>query len=101
MDDWRTTPAVHRIPPSAATVQAGRRVPLEIFAHFGLTPEQTAAIDAGRPVAQVLSWGEKSEVYVFGAVHVNGSPDVYLDAARNRPNLAILAETLADRVDSR
>ena len=63
-------------------------VPLKVFADFGLTSQQIAAIDAGRPVARVLTWGGPSEVYVFGAVHVNGSPDVYLEAARNVTRLA-------------
>jgi hypothetical protein len=75
MDGRRTTPA-------------GYRVPLKIFSDVGLTSQQIAAIDAGRPVAKVLSWGEPSEVYVFGAVHVDGSPDSYLDAARNVARLS-------------
>ena len=83
MDDWRQAPAVHRIPPSVAISQAAQRVPLKIFTDLALTPQQIAAIDAGRPVAKVLSWGGPSEVYVFGAVHVDGSPDTYLQAARD------------------
>jgi len=63
--------AVHRDPPTA------------VFTSFGLTADQIAAIDAGKPVARVLSWGTPSEVYVFGAVHVDGSPDVYVNAARD------------------
>jgi hypothetical protein len=59
------------------------RVPLTIFTDFGLTPEQIAAIDAGRPVAKTLPWGGPSEVYVFGAVHIVGSPETYLEAARD------------------
>ncbi len=69
---------------SSAIVQAAvARVPLKIFTDLGLTSQQIAAIDAGRPVAKVLSWGGPSEVYVFGAVHVEGSPDTYLEAARD------------------
>lgn len=69
---------------SSAVVQAAvGRVPLSIFTDFGLTSQQIAAIDAGRPVAKVLRWGGPSEVYVFGAVHVKGSPDAYLEAARD------------------
>src|SRR5580704_16062426 len=83
MDDWRPAPAVHRSPPSVASAQATQRMPLKIFSDLGLTAQQIAAIDAGRPVAKVLSWGGPSEVYVFGAVHVDSSPDVYLEAARN------------------
>ena len=69
---------------SSAIVQAAvGRVPLNIFTDLGLTPQQIAAIDAGRPVAKVLPWGGPSEVYVFGAVRVVGSPDTYLEAARD------------------
>ena len=69
---------------SSAIVQAAvGREPLNIFTDLGLTPPQVAAIDAGRPVAKVLGWGGPSEVYVFGAVHVEGSPDTYLAAARD------------------
>jgi hypothetical protein len=68
---------------SGAVVHAVQHVPLPIFTDLGLTSQQIAAIDAGRPVAKVLSWGGPSEVYVFGAVHVDGSPDTYLDAARD------------------
>ncbi len=69
---------------SSAIVQAAvARVPLKIFTDLGLTSQQIAAIDAGRPVARVLPWGGPSEVYVFGAVHVEGSPDTYLEAARD------------------
>ena len=68
---------------SGVIVHAVQRVPLGIFTDLGLTPKQVAAIDAGRPVAKVLPWGGPSEVYVFGAVHVEGSPDTYLEAARD------------------
>jgi len=68
---------------SSVVVHAAQRVPLGIFTDLGLTTQQIAAIDAGRPVAKVLSWGGPSEVYVVGAVHVNGSPDTYLEAARD------------------
>jgi hypothetical protein len=69
---------------SSAIVQAAvGPVPLNIFTDLGLTSQQIAAIDAGRPVAKVLPWGGPSEVYVFGAVHVEGSPDTYLEAARD------------------
>jgi hypothetical protein len=63
--------------------QTAQRVPLGIFTDLGLTTQQIASIDAGRPVAKVLSWGAPSEVYVFGAVQVEGSPEAYLKAARD------------------
>jgi hypothetical protein len=68
---------------SSVVVHAAQRVPLGIFTDLGLTTQQIAAIDAGRPVAKVLSWGGPSEVYVFGAVHIAGSPETYLEAARD------------------
>lgn len=69
---------------SSAIVQAAvGRVPPNIFTELGLTSQQIAAIDAGRPVAKVLPWGGPSEVCVFGAVHVKGSPNTYLEAARD------------------
>ncbi len=62
---------------------ADARVPPRVLADLGLTAQQIAAIDAGRPVAKVLSWGSPSEVYVFGAVHVDGSFETYLAALRD------------------
>jgi len=68
--------------------QPAPRQPLKIFAQLGLSPQQVAAIDEGRAVAKVLSWGKPSEIYVFGAVRVNGSSDAYLHAARDLGRLA-------------
>jgi hypothetical protein len=68
----------------ALTSQTLRREPpVQIFATLGLTPEQSSAVDAGRPVAKVLSWGSPSEVYVFGAVHVDAPSEIYLKAVRD------------------
>ena len=66
-----------------AVVHGVQRLPLPIFTDLGLTSQQIADIDAGRPVAKVLSWGGPSEVYVFGAVHVDGSSETYLKGARD------------------
>ena len=66
-----------------ASQQPSERRPLPIFAQIGLTSDEVATIDQGRPFAKVLSWGEASEVYVFGAVRVKGSPDTYLKSARD------------------
>src|SRR6476619_453009 len=62
--------------------------PLPVFTRMGLTPQDVAAVDGGRPVAKVLSWGEPSEVYVFGAVHITGSPATYLKRSRDIKRLA-------------
>ena len=68
--------------------QTAQRKPLPVFTRLGLTPAEVAAVDKGRPLAKVLSWGEPSEVYVFGAVHITGSPDTYLKSARDIKRLA-------------
>ena len=68
--------------------QAAPKQPLPAFSRMGLTPQDIAAIDGGRPFAKVLSWGERSEVYVFGAVHITGSPATYLKRARDIKRLA-------------
>jgi hypothetical protein len=62
--------------------------PSALFAQIGLTSKQQAEIDKGQPVAKVLSWGEPSEVYVFGAVYIEGSPTAYLKAVRDIGQLA-------------
>ena len=67
----------------AAIGQPADRQPQAVFTQLGLTPQQIAAIDEGRPVAKVLSWGGPSEIYVFGAVYIDGSPATYVKAARN------------------
>jgi hypothetical protein len=54
-----------------------------LFGQIGLTDQQTAAIDAGQAVAKVLPWGGPSEVFVFGAVHIDGSPETFLELTRN------------------
>jgi hypothetical protein len=72
----------------AAVDQAGQQQPAALFAQLGLSAQQVAAIDKGQPVAQVLQWGKASEVYVFGAVFIKGSPEAYLKAARAIGRLA-------------
>ena len=69
-----------------ALISAGP--PADLFATLGLTPQEIAVIDAGRPVAKVLSWGTPSEVYVFGAVHVDAPFDVYLKTVRDVARLS-------------
>jgi hypothetical protein len=73
---------------SGVLVHAVQHLPQKALADLGLTPQQIAAVDAGRPVAKVLSWGGPSEVFVFGAVHVGGSLETYLEAARDLGRLS-------------
>src|SRR6187397_2155500 len=60
----------------------------DLFGQLGLTPQQIASISHGRPVAKVLSWGPPSEIYVFGAVYIDGTPSVYLKLLRDVGRLA-------------
>jgi hypothetical protein len=71
----------------AATVISARP-PADLFATLALTPEEIAAIDAGRPVAKVLSWGTPSEVYVFGAVHIDAPLEVWVKTVRDVARLS-------------
>jgi len=75
--------------------QTAQTQPLAVFTRLGLTPQEVAAVGKGRPVAKVLSWGEPSEVYVFGAVHITGSPDTYLKSARDIKRLTAAKGYLA------
>jgi hypothetical protein len=68
---------------SATFVQTVQPKPSTFLAKLGLTAEERAEIDNGRPVAKVLPWGEASEIFVLGAVYIDGSPAVYLKTARN------------------
>jgi len=54
-----------------------------LFGQVGFTEKQIEAIDKGQPVAKVLSWGGASEVHVFGAVHISGSPETYVRLVRD------------------
>ena len=65
-----------------------RRPPAELFAAIGLTPEEIAAVDGGRPVAKVLSWGTPSEVYVFGAVRIAAPLESYIKTVRDVARLS-------------
>ena len=76
------------LPFTCAALAQSDRSPAAIFGTLGLTTQERAAIDHGRPVAKVLSWGGSSEVFVFGAVYVDGLPETYLKAARNVGRLA-------------
>src|SRR5262245_39540955 len=72
----------------ALSAQPGTPNLADVFQQLGLSPKERAAIDQGHPVAKVLSWGAASEVYVFGAVYIDGAPSTYLKLARNVSRLS-------------
>ena len=58
--------------------------PSNFFKHYiGLEDNQIADIQQGKPVTKVISTKTPSEVVVFGAIYINGSPADYLSAAQN------------------
>lgn len=66
--------------------------PYRFFREFvGLSEDQTGAIRSGKPVAKVIESRTPDEVFVFGSVYVEASPESYLklasdiDAVRKLP----------------
>jgi len=75
--------------------QAGE--PQTFFHNFvGLSDDQIRDIDAGKSVAKVLDTPTPDEVFIFGAVYINSTPERYLqmasdiDALRKLPNYLAL-----------
>ena len=67
--------------------------PFKFFREYvGLNEEQISAIRKGKAIAKVLDSRTPDEVFVFGAVHVDATPESYLklaadiDALRKLPN---------------
>ena len=53
--------------------------PYKFFREFaGLNEEQIAAIRSGKAVAKVVESPTPDEVYVFGSVYVEATPESYL-----------------------
>src|SRR4051812_28530050 len=67
---------------------------LQTFFHnfVGLSDDQTRDIRAGKAVAKVLQTPTPDEVFIFGAVYINSTPERYLqmasdvEALRRLPN---------------
>lgn len=81
----------HLIGPSLAAGQTAE--PFKFFrAYVGLSENEIAAIRSGKAVAKVLDSRTPDEVFVFGAVYVESTPEKYLafasdvDALRKLPN---------------
>ena len=80
---------------SPATGQAAE---LQTFFHnfVGLSNDQIRDIDAGKAMAKVLDTPTPGEVFIFGAVYINSTPERYLqmasdiDALRKLPNYLAL-----------
>ena len=70
--------------------------PYKFFREFaGLKEEQIAAIQSGKAVAKVVESRTPDEVFVFGAVYVEASPESYLKLASDIDALRKLPSYLA------
>lgn len=90
-----TVPFVSQLGVPLATSQAAE--PQTFFHNFvGLSDDQIRDIDAGKAVAKVLDTPTPDEVFVFGAVYINSTPERYLkmtsdiDALRRLPSYLAL-----------
>ena len=65
-----------------ATKADGRGEPYKFFRAFvGLNQDQIGAIRSGKALAKVVQSSTPEEVFVFGAVYVEGNPESYLKLA--------------------
>src|ERR1700746_2987055 len=70
--------------------------PYKFFREFaGLNEQQIAAIRAGKSVAKVIGSPTPDEVYVFGSVYVEATPESYLKLASDIDALRKLPSYLA------
>jgi len=63
--------------------------------YVGLTDDQIGFIRDGQAVTKVLPPRTPAEVFIFGAVHIDSSPERYLDFARDFDRLRALPGYLA------
>lgn len=70
--------------------------PYKFFREFaGLNEEQIAAIRSGKPIAKVIASPTPDEVYVFGSVYVEATPESYVKLASDIDSLRKLPSYLA------
>src|SRR5215472_858571 len=70
--------------------------PYKFFREFiGLNEDQIAAIRSGKAVAKVIESPTPDEVFVFGSVHIEASPESYLKLASDIDALRKLPSYLA------
>jgi hypothetical protein len=70
--------------------------PYKFFREFaGLNEQQIAAIRSGKAIAKVVESHTPDEVFVFGAVYVEASPESYLNLASDIDSLRRLPSYLA------
>ena len=65
--------------------------------YVGLTDDQISAIHKGKAIARIVESPRPGEVFVFGAVHVDATPESYLKFAADLDRLRKLPDYLAIR----
>ena len=63
--------------------------------NIGLSRDQIAAIRNGKPVAKALPSRTAAEVFLFGAIYIQATPESYLQFARDVDRLRKLPNYLA------
>lgn len=63
--------------------------------YVGLSGSQIKALHAGKAVSKTLHSRSPAEIFVFGAVYVNASPDAYLAFATDFDRLRTISGYLA------
>ncbi len=46
--------------------------------NLNISTEERAVLDQGKAIAREVETKDRAEILVFGAIHVNGSPSVFL-----------------------
>src|SRR5215471_69886 len=78
------------------TAQGQNAEPFKFFREYvGLNDGQIAAIRSGKALAKIVESRTPDEVFVFGAVYVESTPDKYLKFASDIDSLPRLASYLA------
>jgi len=81
---------------TGVTTQAQNAEPSRFFREYvGLNDDQIAAILNGKAIAKIVESRTPDEVFVFGAVHVESTPDKYLKFASDVDSLRKLPSYLA------
>ena len=81
---------------TGATTQAQNAEPFKFFREYvGLNDGQIAAIRSGKALAKIVESRTPDEVFVFGSVYVESTPDKYLKFASDIDSLRKLPSYLA------
>jgi len=81
--------------PAPSASQANPELHVYFKEYIGLSDDEIAAIRGGQAIAKTLHSRTPAEIFVFGAVHIDGRPESYLKLARDFDRLRKLPGYLA------